>query len=103
LLRSVWDRRGELALLRALGFRQTALGFLVLAENSFLLVLGLGIGTGSALLAVAPHRLSGGGGALPWLQLVGLLGMVLAVGLTSAGIAVWATLQAPLLMALRRE
>jgi ABC-type antimicrobial peptide transport system permease subunit len=102
LLRSVWERRGELALLRALGFRQTALGFLVLAENSFLLLLGLGIGTATALLAVAPHLL-GGSGVLPWPQLVGLLGLVLAVGLTSAGLAVWATLQAPLLTALRRE
>jgi putative ABC transport system permease protein len=102
LLRSVWERRGELALLRALGFRHTALGWLVLAENSFLLLLGLGIGTGTALLAVAPHLL-GGSGTVPWLQLVGLLGLVLAVGLTAASIAVWATLQAPLLTALRRE
>jgi ABC-type antimicrobial peptide transport system permease subunit len=102
LLRSVWERRGELALLRALGFRQTALGFLVLAENSFLLLLGLGIGTGTALLAVAPHLLSGSG-AVPWLQLLGLLCLVLFVGLTSASLAVWATLQAPLLTALRRE
>ena len=86
----------------ALGFRQAALGFLVLAENSFLLLLGLGIGTATALLAVAPHLL-GGSGAVPWPQLVGLLGLVLAVGLTSAAIAVWATLQAPLLTALRRE
>src|SRR5262249_30147248 len=37
LLRSVWERRGELALLRALGFRRQALGGLVLAENAFLL------------------------------------------------------------------
>src|SRR5262249_50760079 len=35
LLRSVWERRGELALLRALGFRRTALGWLVLAENCY--------------------------------------------------------------------
>jgi ABC-type antimicrobial peptide transport system permease subunit len=102
LLRSVWERRGELALLRALGFRQTALGWLVLAENCFLLLLGLGIGTATALLAVAPHVL-GGSGAVPWPQLVGLLGLVLVVGLTAASVAVWATLQAPLLTALRRE
>ena len=36
LLRSVWERRGELALLRALGYRHSALGWLVLAENGWL-------------------------------------------------------------------
>ncbi|MCX7826774.1 MAG: ABC transporter permease, partial [Verrucomicrobiae bacterium] len=41
LLRNVLERRGELALLRALGFRQRALAALVLAENGFLLALGL--------------------------------------------------------------
>src|SRR5947209_17970054 len=55
LLRSVWERRGELALLRALGFRHSALGRLVLAENAFLLAVGLGAGTIAALLSVAPH------------------------------------------------
>ena len=41
LLRGVWERRGELALLRALGWRRRTLGWLVLAENGFLLLLGL--------------------------------------------------------------
>jgi putative ABC transport system permease protein len=102
LLRSVWERRGELALLRALGFQQRALGRLVLAENGFLLALGLAIGTVAALLAVAPHVLAGSGD-VPWLRLGGLLGAVLLVGLTSASVAVATTLRAPLLPALRRE
>jgi hypothetical protein len=102
LLRSVWERRGELALLRALGYRQRALGWLVLAENGFLLVLGLAVGAATALLAVAPHLLGGGGG-VPWLRLAGLLGLVLVVGLASAAAAVASTLRAPLLPALRRE
>jgi hypothetical protein len=102
LLRSVWERRGELALLRALGFRQRTLGWLVLAENSFLLALGLVIGTVTALLAVAPHVLAGSGD-VPWLRLVGLLGVVLLVGLAAASVAVSTTLRAPLLPALRRE
>src|SRR5207302_6149628 len=66
LLRSVWERRGELALLRALGYRRSVLGWLMLTENSFLLALGLCAGTVSALLAVAPH-LVGGAGGVPWL------------------------------------
>lgn len=102
LMRSVWERRGELALLRALGYRQSALGWLVLAENGFLLVLGLGIGALAALLAVAPHLITGSG-EVPLARLFGLLVLVLFVGLTAGAAAVAATLRAPLLIALRRE
>jgi ABC-type antimicrobial peptide transport system permease subunit len=102
LLRSVWERRSELALLRALGYRKRALGWLVLAENGLLLVLGLAGGTLSALLAVAPH-LAGVDGRLPWLEIAGLLAAVLVVGLVAETAAVAATLRAPLVAALRRE
>jgi ABC-type antimicrobial peptide transport system permease subunit len=102
LLRSIWERRGELALLRALGFRRAALGWLLLAENAFLLLLGLAAGTASALVAVAPHLL-GGPGALPWRELLALLAGVLAVGLAAGAAAAVATLRAPLIPALRRE
>ncbi|HLJ96445.1 MAG TPA: FtsX-like permease family protein [Gemmataceae bacterium] len=102
LMRSVWERRGELALLRALGYRQTALGWLMLAENGFLLVLGLGIGAVTAFLAVAPHLLAGSG-EVPLLRLLGLLVLVLMIGLTAGAAAVAATVRAPLLAALRRE
>lgn len=99
LLRGVWERRGELALLRALGYRRSTLGWLVLAENGFLLLLGLGAGTVSALLAVAPYQ----AGAVSWAWLLGLLAVVLAVGLTAGALAVAGTLRAPLVPALRRE
>ncbi len=102
LMRSVWERRGELALLRALGYRQTALGWLMLAENGFLLILGLGVGALSALLAVAPHLIAGSG-EVPVVRLLGLLVGVLIVGLTAGAAAVAATVRAPLLAALRRE
>ncbi len=102
LLRGVWERRGELALLRALGFRRITLGWLVLAENGFLLLVGLAVGAVSALVAVAPHLL-GGGEQVPWLELLGLFAVVLVVGLAAGTIAVVGTLQAPLIPALRRE
>ncbi len=102
LVRSAWERRGELALLRALGFRERALGWLVLAENGFLLLLGLAAGVVSALVAVAPHVLTGGG-AVPWARLAALLAAVLFVGLVAEAGAVRSTLHAPLLDALRRE
>ncbi len=102
LLRSVWERRGELALLRALGYRHRALGWLLLSENGFLLLLGLGVGAVTALLAVAPH-LVGGEGGVPWPELFGMLAVVLLVGLLVAAAALAATLRAPLVPALRRE
>jgi ABC-type antimicrobial peptide transport system permease subunit len=102
LLRGVWERRGELALLRALGYRHRALGWLVLAENSFLLVLGLAAGTVAALVCVAPYLIAGSG-QVPLLRLLGLLLGVLLVGLTAGALAVRATLGAPLIPALRRE
>jgi ABC-type antimicrobial peptide transport system permease subunit len=102
LLRSVWERRGELALLRALGFRRSVLGWLVLAENGFLLIVGLGAGTLCALLSVAPHLL-GGAGALPWAHLLILLAIVLLVGLIAGMLAIASTLRAPLIPALRNE
>jgi ABC-type antimicrobial peptide transport system permease subunit len=102
LLRGVWERRGELALLRALGYRRATLGWLVLAENGFLLVLGLAIGALTALGAVAPHVLTGVG-EVPWLRILSLLVLVLAVGLIAGIAAVTSTLRAPLIPALRRE
>jgi ABC-type antimicrobial peptide transport system permease subunit len=102
LLRSVWERRAELALMGALGFRRSALGWLVLSENVFLLVLGLIVGAVAALVAVAPHLLAAAGQA-PWLPLVGLLVVVLVVGVGAGAAALVATLRAPLLVALRRE
>src|SRR5262249_35990660 len=73
LLRSVWERRGELALLRALGYRRGTLGWLVLSENSFLLLLGLGLGTVAALGSVSPHLVVAGG-SVAWRSLLGMLG-----------------------------
>src|SRR5207302_7664470 len=95
LLRGVWERRGELALLRALGYRRATLGWLVLAENGFLLLLGLGAGTIAALLAVAPHLLGSGSEGVPVANLAVLLGLVLVVGLLAGALAGAATLRAP--------
>ncbi|HYV36119.1 MAG TPA: FtsX-like permease family protein, partial [Gemmataceae bacterium] len=102
LVRSVWERRGELALLRALGFRRSALGWLVLAENAWLLMLGLTFGCAAAFVAVAPFVVSQAGTVLQ-LKILLLLGLVVVVGLAAGGMAVTMTLRTPLLAALRRE
>jgi ABC-type lipoprotein release transport system permease subunit len=101
LLRGVWERRGELALLRALGYRPGTLAWLILAENAFLLLVGLAAGTASALIAVSPHLLHQA--AIPWLHLLGLLVAVVLAGLVAGILATISTLRAPLIVALRRE
>jgi len=102
LLRNVLERRGELALLRALGFPQRALAVLVLAENGFLLLTGLLCGVTCALLAVAPH-LAANAGEMPWGQLIAMLVLVAAAGLGSSALAVRAAWRVPMLSALREE
>ena len=102
LVRSVWERRGELALLRALGFRRSALGWLVLAENVWLLSLGVVFGSTAALIAIAPFVLVQGGDVLQP-RLLALLGLVVVVGLGSSTLAMTTTLRTPLLPALRSE
>jgi ABC-type antimicrobial peptide transport system permease subunit len=102
LLRAVWERRGELALLRALGYRRSALAWLVLAENSFLLLAGLAVGTVAALLSILP-QLVRGAGSVPWAHLALLFAGVLLVALTAGALATAGTLRAPIVPALRRE
>lgn len=100
LLRNVLERRGELATLRAFGFRRSRLAWLVLAENAFLLLVGLAVGSGAALVAVAPNLR---GGHVPWTSLLLTLAAVWVVGMLSSVLAVRGTLRTPLLPALKAE
>ena len=101
MLRGVWERVGELALLRAVGYRTRQLQFLVLAENALLLILALAIGIVAALISVAPHVAEGT--AVPWLELAGILALVFIVGLGVASAATAGILRVPVIPALRRE
>jgi ABC-type antimicrobial peptide transport system permease subunit len=102
LLRNVLERRRELALLRALGYRQGHFFAMVVAENALLLVSGLLAGSLCALLAIAPVLLEQSG-RLPVNSLVLLLSGVLAAGLLTSLVATVAALRSPLLAALRSE
>ncbi|HEX7185918.1 MAG TPA: ABC transporter permease [Thermoanaerobaculia bacterium] len=102
LLRGVIERRGELAALRAFGFRRRRLAWMVTAENGVLLLLGIALGTAAGLLAVAP-RLAESGGAIPWTPLLSTLLAVLVLGFVSSLAAVWSALAAPLLPVLKEE
>jgi ABC-type lipoprotein release transport system permease subunit len=101
-LRGVLERRGELALLRAAGFRRGLLARLVVLETLAVLLGGLGVGMLAALVAVLPH-LAGHGAAIPWQWLLAMLGLVLAAGLMASLAAVRALARQPLLTALREE
>ena len=81
VLRHVLERRAELALLSAVGFRRRALQSLVFSEHVLLLVSGLAVGAISALLAVLP-ALRSPGANVPW----GSLAVILLVVLLGGGI-----------------
>ncbi len=54
LLRNVLERRRELALLRAVGFRGGILSAIIVAENMMLMILGLAAGTLCEFAAILP-------------------------------------------------
>ncbi len=102
LLRNAFEQRRELALLRAVGYRERDVSTLVVAENLFLLLLGLGAGTVSALVAIGP-ALRERGGQLPLLALAALLLAVVLTGLAVSRLAVAAIQRLPVLASLRSE
>lgn len=100
ILRNLLQRRGELALMRAVGYQPRRLRLLVLLEYWVLLGLGLLCGVAAGLLAVVPamqtRSLPGGSLALTVLA-------VLAGGVLWTLLAVLAALRGNLLDALRNE
>jgi ABC-type antimicrobial peptide transport system permease subunit len=102
LLRNVIERRGELAAMRAFGFQRKFLATMVVAENAFLLGIGILTGTIAGAITAAPHLLQDLSG-LPWLSLSLTLLLVFIVGMISSIAAVSAVLRIPLLPALKAE
>ena len=102
LLRNAWERRSELALMRALGFSRAALGWMALAENAVLVVAGLAAGALPALVAIAPH-IADRPAELPWMSVALTLLAVLIVGIGAGALALLGPLRAPLIPALRLE
>ena len=103
LLRNVLERRHELALLGAIGYRRRHFLLIVVAENALLLTGGVVIGAVCAGLAIAPAvaerggrlPLTGGGAAL--------LFAVVVTGLLSSAVATRVATGGPLLASLRSE
>ncbi len=102
LLRNVLERRGELATLRAFGYRRSTLSWMVLAENGALLVAGIAIGAIAGLVASAPYLIQAGS-QLPWASLAATLVVVFVIGMLASILAVAGTLRVPLLPALKAD
>jgi ABC-type antimicrobial peptide transport system permease subunit len=102
VLRNVFERRGELALLLAVGFRPRVLRWLVLSEHGALLLAGLGVGVLAAAVAVAPALLSAAAD-VPIRSLSLVLSGVLLSGAMWAWLAALLALRGRLLDALRME
>jgi hypothetical protein len=102
LARNVLERRRELGLLRAVGYRRVNLAVVILAENALLLVGGLAIGALCALVAIAPAIASRGGHIAIW-SILGWLVIILTTGLIASAISAMLTIRIPLLAALRSD
>lgn len=102
VLRNVWERRGELAAMSAVGLSRHVLIRLVVNEHVGLLFTGLGLGFAAALVAVLPAFWNPGGG-FPWLNVGVTLGLVLVNGLVWTWFAARRALAGDLLAALRGE
>lgn len=102
LLRNVWERRRELAIMRAIGFSRLAIATVVLAENIALVAAGLGIGTAAALVAILPPIVQNAQ-TIPVASLLLVILTAFAVSLTAGTIAVRQAVRAPLVGSLRTE
>jgi hypothetical protein len=87
LIRTVIQRRSELALLGALGFGAGSRMWLVLAENALLLISGLALGTVCALIGVLP-ALRESARQINFASLAVTLMASALIGLAASGVAV---------------
>ena len=102
VLRNVMERRGELALLRAVGFQNRSLQWLVFSEHWLLLLLGLVCGVMAGFVAVLP-ALRSPGADIPYVSLMITLLAILFNGALWTWLATRLALRGPLLAALRNE
>ncbi|HEY5909485.1 MAG TPA: ABC transporter permease, partial [Verrucomicrobiae bacterium] len=102
VLRNVLERRGELGLLAAVGYRRRTLRWLVLGEHAALLAAGLGLGILAAGVAVLPSILSPSA-QLPIRSLSMTLTVVLVNGVLWTVLALRFAFKGDLLAALRNE
>jgi hypothetical protein len=102
VLRNVLERRAELAVLLAVGFRRRPIEGAVLSEHALLLCAGLGLGILAAGIAVVPALLGSATG-LPARSLLLTLVAVLVNGAAWTWVATRVATKGNLLAALRNE
>jgi putative ABC transport system permease protein len=102
LARNVLERRRELALLSAVGYRRAHLAAMILAENGLILIGGLAIGTACALVAIIP-AITARGGHVAAGSMAGWLVVILATGLAAVLAATLIMVRQPLIASLRAE
>jgi ABC-type lipoprotein release transport system permease subunit len=103
LLRNVLERRRELALLGAVGYRPGHFAVMLTAESLSLLVMGLLLGSAAAALAVVPAVMDRGGRLPLSAGALLLVGAVFVAGLLATVLAARLATRGPLLAALRSE
>lgn len=101
-IRSVLERRSELATLRAIGFNPSRIGKLILLENCLLLLGGIMVGGVTAIVCVTAPLLQNAQ-FTELLQPLAWLGVVIVVGLVAGSFAVRTAARQPLLSALRQR
>ncbi len=102
LMRNVVERQQEFALMRAVGFRERRLSWMLILEHSGLLLAGLCIGLVSAVVAILPIVLAPGRPMA--VDIIGLLlAVVLAVGLLAIVFAGRWAMSRRLIQGLRAE
>jgi ABC-type antimicrobial peptide transport system permease subunit len=101
-LRSVLERRQELAVMQAVGFSKTRIGRMLSLETALLLGGGLLIGCLASAVALVPYIIEIGP-RLNALQPIAMLALVLFVGFIAAIISVRSALKRSILAGLRGE
>lgn len=99
-MRSIFERRREFSLMRAMGFSRRQLGQMTLMEHVLLLLSGLLIGIFAALIAVLPQAWSTDVRP-PWPTVMSLLIVIMGVGVVTGLAAMRPVVKAPLAGALR--
>jgi len=102
LVLNVLDRRGELAMMQAMGFRMQDLRFILFVEHGVLLALGIVCGMVPAMIAVLP-ALWMQGRPFPLPAVAALIALVLAAGTVWIRVAIEAVLRMNFLDVLRNE